>query len=110
MATVLRCRRGVGYVAQPVAVRRRVPRPRRRRAFFAEWLATWDDYAVENDELIGAGDSVVVVFRQRGRGKGSGLNAERTFFGVYDLKAAKVIGFRLYESREAALEAVGLSA
>jgi hypothetical protein len=49
------------------------------------------------------------VFRQRGRGKGSGLNAERTFFGVYDLKAAKVIEFRLYESREAALEAVGLS-
>src|SRR5215210_4049606 len=53
--------------------------------FFAEWLPIWDDYAVENDELIDAGDSVVVVFRQRGRGKGSGAYAERTFFGVYEL-------------------------
>jgi hypothetical protein len=77
--------------------------------FFADWLAIWDDYAMENDEFIDAGDSVVVVFRQRGRGKGSGVRAERTFFGVYDLEAGKVTRFRQYESREAALEAVGLT-
>jgi ketosteroid isomerase-like protein len=77
--------------------------------FFAEWLAIWDDYAMENDEFIDAGDSVVVVFRQRGRGKGSGAHAERTFFGVYDLDAGKVTRYRQYESREAALEAVELS-
>ena len=47
--------------------------------------------------------------RQRGRGKGSGAHAERTFFGVYDLEAGKVTRFRMHESREAALEAVGLS-
>ena len=75
-------------------------------------VAIWNDYAVENDEfLIGAGDSVVVVSRQRGVGKGSGLKSHRVHvFGVYDLKVAKVIGFRMYESRQAALEAVGLSA
>ena len=77
--------------------------------FFTDWLAIGDDYAIENDEFIDAGDSVVVVFRQRGRGKGSGAHAERTFFGVYDLEAGKVTRFRLYESREEALEAVGLS-
>ncbi len=53
--------------------------------FFADWLPIWVYYAVETDEFIYAGDSVVVVFRQRGRGKGSGAHAERTFFGSYDL-------------------------
>ncbi len=68
--------------------------------FFADWLAIWDDYAVDTDEFIDAGDSVVVVVRQRGRGKGSGAHAEQTFFGVYDLEAGKVTAFRMYESRE----------
>ena len=76
--------------------------------FFVDWLAVWEDYALENREYIDAGDSVVVVFRQHGRGRGSGVETERDFFGVYDLRRGRVIRFHMYESRVAALEAAGL--
>ena len=78
--------------------------------FFRDWLGTWTDYEIATRELIDAGDSVVIVFRQRGTGREGGVEIERDFFGVYDLNAAKVVRYRQYESREEALEAAGLSA
>ncbi len=77
--------------------------------FFRDWLGTWTDYEVANSEFIEVGDAVVVVFHQTGTGRGSGVRTERDFFGIYDLKDSKVIRFRLYESREEALEAAGAS-
>jgi ketosteroid isomerase-like protein len=76
--------------------------------FFRDWLGTWRDYKLVHREYLDAGDSVVVVFRQHGIGRESGVEIERDFFGVYDLSGSKVIRFRLYESREEALEAAGL--
>jgi ketosteroid isomerase-like protein len=77
--------------------------------FFREWLGAWSDYRVETREYIDAGGSVVIVFRQSGIGRGSGVRTEREFFGVYDLSDLKVVRYRQYESRKEALEAVGLS-
>ena len=34
---------------------------------------------------------------------------ERDFFSVYDLRESKVVRYRMYESREEALKAAGLS-
>ena len=76
--------------------------------FFRDWLGTWRDYEVASREYLDAGDSVVIVFRQGGTGRESGIQIERDFFGVYDLRGSKVVRFRLYESREEALEAAGL--
>ena len=76
--------------------------------FFGEWLGTWRDHRMDTREYIDAGDSVIVVFHQSGTGRGSGVQAERDFFGVYDLRDSMVVRFRQYESREAALEAAGL--
>jgi ketosteroid isomerase-like protein len=76
--------------------------------FFRDWLGTWTDYEVVTREYIGAGDSVVVVFRQSGTGRGSGVRVERDFFGVYDLRESRVVRFRMYESQDDALEAAGL--
>jgi hypothetical protein len=64
---------------------------------------------MEPREYIDAGDSVVLMFRQSGIGRGSGVATEREFFGVYDLSDSKVVRYRQYESRAEALEAVGLS-
>jgi uncharacterized protein len=77
--------------------------------FFREWLGAWGDYEVEAREYVDAGDSVVIVFRQSGTGRGSGVRTERDFFAVYDLSDSKVVRYRQYESREEALEAAGLS-
>jgi uncharacterized protein len=76
--------------------------------FFRDWLGTWQNYTIEMRELLDAGDSVVSVFRQRGTGRGSGIESERDFFGVYELRKSKVVRFRLYASRAEALKAVGL--
>ena len=77
--------------------------------FFRDWLGTWRDFGVTTREYIDAGDSVVIVFRQSGTGRSSGVRIERDFFGVYDLEESKVVRYRQYESREEALEAAGLS-
>ena len=76
--------------------------------FFRDWLATWTDYEIETREYIDAGGAVVVVFRQAGTGRSSGVRTERDFFNVYELRGSKVVRCRLYESREQALEAAGL--
>jgi ketosteroid isomerase-like protein len=77
--------------------------------FFGDWLGTWTDFDMATREYLDAGDSVVSVFHQRGTGRESGVRIERDFFGVYDLRESKVVRFRLFESREEALEAAGLS-
>jgi uncharacterized protein len=77
--------------------------------FFREWLGTWNDYEISHREYIDAGDAVVVVFRQSGTGRASGVRTERDFFGVYELRESKVMRYRMYESRQEALEAAGLS-
>ena len=58
--------------------------------FFRDWLGTWSDYEVSTREYLDAGDSVVVVFHQRGMGRESGVQIERDFFGVYEMRGAKV--------------------
>ena len=77
--------------------------------FFQEWLGAWGDYELETLEYIDAGSSVVIVFRQSGTGRGSGVRTERDFFAIYDLRDSKVVRYRQYETREDALEAAGLS-
>jgi hypothetical protein len=77
--------------------------------FFRDWLGTWADYEIATREYIDAGNAVVVVFRQSGTGRGSGVRVERDFFGVFELRESKVVRYRLYETREEALEAAGLS-
>jgi ketosteroid isomerase-like protein len=77
--------------------------------FFRDWLGTWRDFEISTSEYLDAGDSVVIVFHQRGTGRGSGIRIDRDFFGVYDLKGSKVVRYRQYESREEALEAAGVA-
>jgi ketosteroid isomerase-like protein len=79
------------------------------RRFFRDWLEPWTDYAIEARDCIDAGGAVVLVFRQAGTGKASGVRTERDFFGVWELQRSKVVRFRLFASREQAFEAAGLS-
>jgi ketosteroid isomerase-like protein len=78
-------------------------------AFFTQWLGTWEDYSLEHTEIIDADDSVVVVFRQRGRGKGSGVEVDREFYGLYDVRGGKITRYRQFATRAKAVEAAGLT-
>ena len=76
--------------------------------FFRNWLGPWESPAVELLEVIDAGDSVFTVMRWRARGRGSGVEVQRDFFGVYDFRDGVVVGFRQGETRAEALKAAGL--
>ena len=72
------------------------------------WTGTWEAYRLEVEEIIDAGEHVVAVDRQSGRGRGSGVPLAKQFFAVFTLRDGKVIRMVWFSTREQALEAAGL--
>jgi uncharacterized protein len=73
------------------------------------WVGTWDAWRLDVEELIDAGDRVLAVHRESGRGRGSGVPLSQTTFCVYTLRNGKVIGIKAFHTRDEAVEAAGLS-
>jgi ketosteroid isomerase-like protein len=71
------------------------------------WLGAWDDFRLEAEDFVDAGDSVVVPFRVFARGKGSGARVERQWAHVWTLRDGKVVRFEVHLDVRRALEAVG---
>jgi ketosteroid isomerase-like protein len=72
---------------------------------------TWDvydDYRFEVDELIDAGDAVVVLGAAHVRGALSGATAVQTGGAVYRVNGGLIVTGRVYLDRDQALEAAGL--
>jgi uncharacterized protein len=82
--------------------------PEEVRRWMARWLGAWESYTAEAEELIDAGDQVVVVHHERGRGKGSGAEVEHRSANLFDLRNEKVVRRRPFPGRSEALEAAGL--
>ena len=72
------------------------------------WVELWDDYGYEPEDVLDAGEKVVVLFRETGRGRESG--AATVFLGatVWTIQHGKVVHTKTYTDRSEALEAVGL--
>jgi ketosteroid isomerase-like protein len=85
----------------------------RGHAGYARWLEDWADvwseYSLDTEEFIDAGDRVVVVFRLKATGRGSGVTVERRDGMVVTLRDGLAVRVDYYNSREQALEAVGLA-
>ena len=79
--------------------------------FWETWRAAFDDFRVELEEIIDAGDQVVVFAGVRGRGAGSGADVKSPSFPqVWTLgDDGRPVRVEMYPSRAEALEAVGLS-
>ena len=69
----------------------------------------WENFQVEPEELIDAGDKVVVASRISGKGRSSGVETAMPLYAVWTLREGKVArltgGFR---HRAEALEAAGI--
>jgi ketosteroid isomerase-like protein len=79
------------------------------REAFRIWLGAWQDYRQEWDEILDAGEeTVVVIGRELGRGKSSGVEVKRDVFAVWTLSEGKGIRIQFHPEREAALKAAGL--
>ena len=78
-------------------------------AFFSEWASGFDDFGFEVDETVDAGDSVLVLLHQWGRGKDTGAPVESRTWQVFTLRAGKIVHCRGYATKAEALEAAGQS-
>jgi ketosteroid isomerase-like protein len=83
--------------------------PAEVREFLREWSGAFDDFSFQAEEMIGAGDSVVVRLRQSGRGRETGAQVENHSWQVFTLRNGKVVHCRGYETKAQALEGTGLS-
>jgi ketosteroid isomerase-like protein len=77
--------------------------------FNAEWADAWDDWELEVEDYLDAGESVVVIINQRGRSKATGIPVDMRFAQVWTLRDGQAIRMQMYARPEEALEAVGLS-
>jgi ketosteroid isomerase-like protein len=78
------------------------------KRFMADWAAIWDDWVLEVEDYLDAGDRVVVIANQRGRSKATGIRGEMRFAQVWTLRDGQAIRMQMYASVEEALESVGL--
>jgi ketosteroid isomerase-like protein len=63
---------------------------------------------IEAEEIIDAGEQVVIAIRISGRGRGSGIDVEANWFHVVTVRDDKAVRIEWYTSRDEALEAAGL--
>ena len=74
-----------------------------------DWMrASFGDIRVEVDEVIDAGDGVVVAGRWTGEGTGSGVPLETTFSSLLTLRDGKIVRYEWFREKAEALETVRL--
>jgi ketosteroid isomerase-like protein len=71
-------------------------------------LKTWTDFTMKAEEIVAAGESVLVGVHQHGVGRASGVPTEMRFFTLWTFRGGKVIRIESFPERAEALEAAGL--
>jgi ketosteroid isomerase-like protein len=64
---------------------------------------------MEAEDIVSAGDTVLVRVRQRGVGRASGVPTAVSYFMLWSFRGRKVIRIESFADRTEALEAAGLS-
>ena len=98
----LRGRRGVPDLDSVYVGRDAVIQATRR------YWGAWDEYSVEAHEILDAGPAVVVILRERGRGKGSGAPFESDHPQLWTFRGDRIVRWESFQTRADALEAAGL--
>ena len=73
------------------------------------WAGTFSEYSFELEEVVDAGEQVVVVYRDRGRGQTSGVEVKHRWGLLVSVDGGRITRTVFYPSPEDALEAAGLS-
>jgi ketosteroid isomerase-like protein len=72
-----------------------------------EWLSPWEQWRVEAEEYIPAGEHVVVLCRYTGRGKGSGVDVNSEGAHLWTFRDGRAVRLEIFSSRDRALAAAG---
>src|ERR671921_866424 len=78
------------------------------RAWMLDFYAAWEQMDMTCEELIDAGDDVVVVLHVHGRGRTSGIEVEYSPAGVWTVRDGRIVKVVWHAGRDEALASVGL--
>jgi ketosteroid isomerase-like protein len=73
-----------------------------------DWLAPYESYRLAAEELIDAGDDVLVLARVRARTHRDGVVIEHAPAAVCTVRGGQIVRARFYLDRDQAMEAVGM--
>jgi ketosteroid isomerase-like protein len=80
------------------------------RAYLAEWYEMFDGFEVAVEDVIDAGDGLVLtVYRISGQAKASGVPVETTLATIWTIRDGKIVRGREYLTKDEALRAAGLA-
>ena len=80
------------------------------RRFWESWLETFSDFHAEIDEVVDAGDHVIVMTRVVGRGRDSGVEVETpTYAQMWSFRGEDVYLVTMLPTKEEALAAAGIA-
>jgi uncharacterized protein len=71
-----------------------------------EWTGAFEGITTEVEEMIDAGENVIVRHRMRGRGRDSGVEVDLEICQVVAVRDGKLIRMHDYSTRQEALQAV----
>jgi ketosteroid isomerase-like protein len=75
-----------------------------------EWIGAFTGYWLEADDLIEAGDCVVLLFREGGAGKASGVQVEEEGALLFRVRGGLIVSAQGFTDRAEGLRAAGLEA
>jgi ketosteroid isomerase-like protein len=78
------------------------------RASFEEWLAGFEDYQFELEEVLDGGEHVLAVGTEHGRGAASGAAVSSRNHMVLTFRDGKLLRYREFYDERAARQAAGL--
>jgi ketosteroid isomerase-like protein len=79
------------------------------RRWWKSWLDVWPDYKIEVVEVRDLGDVTLATLRALGHGAGSDVPFEDTAWQLARWRRGKCVLWRVFNNRNEALDAVGLS-
>jgi ketosteroid isomerase-like protein len=75
--------------------------------FVASWMEAFDDFHLEPKRLIDAGDRLIAVLTQTGRGRASGASVEAEVTHGWTVVEGRAVAWRSYGDLAEALEDAG---
>ena len=75
-------------------------------AWAASWVESFEAFRIEPVQVLVEGDAVVMVLRQSGRGRASGVEFDTAVVHVWETRGLRAIRWESYRTLELALAAL----
>ena len=76
--------------------------------FFREWVEPWDDFDLDWEIEEAGPDRALATIDMRGRGRGSGVPTEMSFFQLWTFREGRAVRMEMFWDLDEARRAAGL--